>query len=173
MLNIREITPSDLAVIVEVDPYVPIAARTFSAPIGAVFYRVGNFETSLVEVPIDPLTGTVRGIKLVCIDRVGTAIDDRALPLQQGLPVAAQESIPQWRQDENREVTAVLTEDRLVIDWSNGQQLDTKAVHGRLSFLIGGGALLGAVIESLTKAEHQSLLAHMPSAVPTPVSPSS
>jgi hypothetical protein len=79
MLSICEIKPSDLAVSIEVDPYVPIAVRTFSAPIGAVFYRVGNFETSLVEVPIDPLSGTVRGIKLVSLDRDGTSIDDCTL----------------------------------------------------------------------------------------------
>lgn len=174
MLNIREIKPSDLAVSVEVDPYVPVAVRTFSAPIGAVFYRIGNFETSLVELPIDPLSGTVRGIDVVSIDRVGTALDDIALPLLKGLPVVAQESIPEKRYyDEKREVIVALADDRLVIDWSGGQQLDTKSVHGRLCFLIGGGALLGAVVESLSQVELQSLLAHMPSASPTPDSPSS
>jgi hypothetical protein len=171
MMSIREIKPSDLAVSIEVDPYVPIAARTFSAPIGAVFYRVGNFETSLVEMPIDPLSGTVRGIKVVSLDRVGTSIDDSALHLLQGLPVVTQESIPQKRQDEQREVTVALADGRLVIDWSEGQRLDTKAVHGRLTFLIGGGALLGSVIESLSQAEQQALLVHMPSAAPTPNSP--
>jgi len=168
MLNIREIKPSDLVVSVEVDPYVPIAVRTFSAPIGAVFYRIGNFETSLVEVPIDPLSGTVRGVKVVSLDRVGTFIDDSALPLLRGLPVVAKESIPLKRQDEQREVTVALDDGRLLIDWSEGQQLDTKAVHGRLTFLIGGGALLGAVVESLSQAEQQALQVHMPSATPTP-----
>lgn len=57
MLNIREIKPSDLAVSIEVDPYVPVTVRTFSEPLGAVFYRVGNFGTSLVEVPIDRCPG--------------------------------------------------------------------------------------------------------------------
>lgn len=171
-MNIREIKPSDLLVSVEVDPYVPIAVRTFSAPIGAVFYRVGNFETSLVEMPIDPLSGTVRGVKVVSLDRVGASIDDSALQLLQGLPVVTQESIPQKRIDEQREVTVALADGRLVIDWSEGQQLDTKAVHDRLCFLIGGGALLGAVVESLSQAEQQALLVHMASATPTPDSPS-
>jgi hypothetical protein len=168
MLNICKIKPSDLAVSVEVDPYVPITVRTFSAPIGAVFYRVGNFETSLVEVPIDPLSGTVRGVKVVSLDRVGTSIDDGVLPLFQGLPVVPQECIPEKRQDEHREVTIAVADGRLVIDWSGGKQLDTKAVHGRLSFLIGSGELLGAVVESLSQAEQQSLLAHLPSAAPAP-----
>jgi hypothetical protein len=171
MLYIREIKSSNFDVNVEVDPYVPVAVRTFSAPIGAVFYRVGNFETSLVEVPIDPLSGTVRGVKVVSLDRVGTSIDDSALQLLPGLPVVTQESIPQKRQDEHREVTVALDDERLVIDWSEGQQLDTKAVHGRLSFLIGGGALLGAVVESLSQAELQALFLHIPGAIPTPDSP--
>jgi hypothetical protein len=162
MLKIREIKPSNLVVSVEVDPYVPLAVRTFTAPIGAVFYRVGNFETSLVEVPIDPISGTVRGIKVVSIDRVGTSIDDSKLTILHGLPVTAQESIPQKRQDDQREVSIVLVGDRLVINWSGGQQIDTKAVHGRLSFFIGSGALLAAAIEFLTQAEQQALQAHLP-----------
>ncbi len=165
MLGISEIKQSELAVRVEVDPYVPIAVRTFSEPMGAVFYRVGNFETSLVELPIDPTSGTVRGVKMVLFDRVGTSFDDSTLSLVQGLPVVAQESIPQQRQDEKRDILVTLTGSRLVIDWSGGQRMDTKAMLGRLGFLIGGGALLGAVVESLSQTEQQSLLAHMPKAV--------
>lgn len=173
MLSIIQVKPSDLAVSVEVDPYVPIAVRTFSAPIGAVFYRVGNFETSLIEVPIDPISGTLRGIKVVSIDRNGAKIEEGKLAVLQGLPVADQESIPQKRQDDQREVAVSLDGDRLVIDWSGGQKLDTKAEHGRLSFFIGGGVLLAAAIELLTIGERQSLLTHMPSALPHPNSPSS
>ncbi|SKB09673.1 hypothetical protein SAMN02745166_05172 [Prosthecobacter debontii] len=163
MLYIDKIKASDLPVSVEVDPYVPIAVRTFSAPIGAVFYRVGNFDTSLVELPIDPISGAVRGIKVVCLDRVGTAIDETALSEVHGLPITAKESIPQKRQDDQRDVAATLIGDRLLIDWSGGQKLDTKAVHGRLSFFIGDGSLLAAAVESLTSEERQSLLPHMPS----------
>lgn len=164
MLSISEIKQSELATIVEMDPYVPIAVRTFSEPIGAVFYRVGNFKTSLVELPIDPKSGTVRGVKLVIFDRVGTSFDDSTLPLVPGLPVVAQEAIPQQRQDEKRDILVTLSGSRLVIDWSGGQLIDKKAVLGRLGFLIGGGALLGAVVESLSQAEQHSLLAHMPKA---------
>ncbi|MFQ3582058.1 MAG: hypothetical protein SNJ49_09150 [Chloracidobacterium sp.] len=174
MLIISEIKSSNLAASVEVDPYVPVTVRTFSEPIGAVFYRVGNFETSLVEVPIDPLSGTVRGIKLVSLDRVGADFDDSAFAVLQGLPITSQESIPPKRYvDDHREVTVSLAGDRLVISWSGSQQIDTKSVHGRLSFLIGSGFLLGAVIECLSQAEQQSLCVHLPSAVPeTASSPS-
>lgn len=172
MLNITKIKPSDLAVSVEVDPCVPIAVRTSSTPIGAVFYRVGNFETSLVEIPIDPISGTVRGIKVVSIDRVGTEIEEHKLTLLDGLPVVAQESIPQKRQDDQREVLFSLEGDRLVVDWSGGREPDTKAAHGRLCFFIGGGVLLAAAIGPLTVDEQKSLSAHEPSALPRPGSSS-
>ncbi len=171
MLSIREIKPSNLTVSVEVDPYVPVAVRTFSSPIGAVFYRVGNFETSLVEVPIEPITGIIRGIKVVSIDRLGATIDESKLIVFQGLPVVTQESIPRKRQDDQREVAVALDGDRLVIDWSGEESIDTKAVHGRLSFFIGGNTLLAAALDSLTQAERQSLLAHLRSASPTFDSP--
>ena len=161
MLKITEIRQSQLPVVVEVDPYIPIAVRTFTAPIGAVFYRVGNFDTSLVEVPIDPNTGIVRGIKLVSLDRVGSGVRDEQLPTEHGLPVVAPESVPTKRLDEAREVTVSLVGSRFFVDWSNGQQIESKATLGRMTFFLGGGTLLGAVIENITEAEVQQLEAHL------------
>lgn len=161
MLTIREIKPSDLETSVEVDPYVPIVVRTFATPFGAVFYRVGNFETSLVEVPIDPSSGTVRGIKLISLDRIGIAVDESKLPQILGLPITVRESIPDRRREDHREIKVALLEDRLVVEWTSGEQVDTKSVHGRLAFLMGGGTLLGAVIDSITPEERQLLVPHL------------
>ena len=161
MLTIRKIEPSDLTVSVEVDFYVPIKARTYSEPFGAVFYLVGNFNTSLVEVAVDPSSGTIRGLTLVLADRLGAATAEVALTVVPGLPVASQVSIPDRYARDHREVEVALVGDRLFIDWSEGRQADTKAVHGRISFLIGDSALLGAVIETLTNAELEVLTPHI------------
>lgn len=108
---------------------------------------------------------------MVSLDRVGTSFDDSSLILLQDVPVVAPESIPLNRYvDDKREFTVALADGRLVIDWSGGERIDSKSVHGRLSFLIGSSALLGAVVESLSQAEKQSLLAHLPK---TPAAPDS
>ncbi len=161
MLEIVAVHPSDLPVIVTVDPYIPIVARTFSSPIGAVYYRVGNFATSLVEVPIDPVDGTVRGIKLVTLDRTGSVIDEVGLRCHPGLPVVAPECLPASRLDESREVSVSLLGNRCLIDWSNGDKVDSKATHGRMTFFLGGAALLGAAIEQLTESETRQIAIHL------------
>jgi hypothetical protein len=164
MLQVSHIREINAPVEVEVDPYVPLAVRTFTAPIGAVFYRVGNFETSLVEMPIDPMTGVVRGIKVVSIDRVGQCINDVALPTSHGLPVVPVECIPAKRHDDRQDVSVSLVGNRFFIDWSNGRQIEMRVSHGRLTFFIGNGQLLGAAIESVSESESQQLRQHLPSA---------
>jgi len=163
MIKISEIRPSKLPVSVEIDPYIPLVVRTFTAPIGAVFFRVGNFDTSLVEVPIDPNSGLLRGIKLVSIDRVGSGIADDHLLAIDGLPVVSSESIPTNRQDDRQEVAVRLMENRFFLDWSNGRSVESKATHGRLTFFIGMGTLLGAAIEKVTENEAQQLRQHLTS----------
>lgn len=164
MLRITRIEQSELPVSVEVGPYLPLVVRTYTAPIGAVYYRVGNFDTSLVELPIDPNSGLVRGIKLVSLDRVGSGVCDEKLPAEQGLPVVTLESLPTKRFDETREVTVSLIRCRFFVDWSSGQQIDLKAMHGRMTFFLGGGMLLGAAIEQITEDEARQLDAHLQSA---------
>jgi hypothetical protein len=167
MIKISDIRPSNLPVSVEIDPYVPLAVRTFTAPIGAVFFRVGNFDTSLVEVPIDPISGLIRGIKLVSIDRVGFGVADGHLPAVEGLPVVASESVPTKRQDEKQEVTVSLMGNRFYLDWSNGRQIESKATHGRMTFFIGSEVLLGASIEDITESEAQQLRKHLVTVTPS------
>jgi hypothetical protein len=164
MLKISKIKPSELPVAVEVDCYVPLAVRTFTSPIGAVFYRVGNFDTSLVEMPIDPTSGIVRGLKLVSIDRLGIPIEDGNLPSLEGLPVVDAQSIPAKRDDDKQEVSVSLIANRLFIDWSNGRTIESKASHERMTFFIGGGVLLGAALEGVTRSEAQQLERHLPTA---------
>ena len=151
----------EIPILIELDPYIPIAVRTFSRPIGAVFYRVGNFKTSLVEVPIDPATGTIRGIKLISLDRVGGAFFDAAVPTREGLPIVALEDVPETRRDDNREVSVKLDESRFLIGWSNGRTADTRIRQGRLTFFIGENLLLGAVIEGMDESEKQKLGEHL------------
>jgi hypothetical protein len=115
MLRISRLKSTDLSIFV-VDPYVPIAARTYTVPIGAVFYRVGNFQTSLVEVPIDPMTGLIRGLKVVFIDRVGAVIDASKHTAIQGLPAVARDAIPNRLHDDPREVAVALDHDQFIVD---------------------------------------------------------
>jgi hypothetical protein len=163
MLNIQEAISLDVPTIVEIDPYIPIAVRTYETPIGAVFYRVGNFDTSLVEIPIDQFTGTLRGIKVVSIDRVGIGINDVDLPVSDGLPTVPTDEIPQRRIDDRQEVAVSLVGTRFFIDFGSGRVPTMAFRHRRLTYLVAEGLLIGAVVDSLTDIERNQLITHLSS----------
>ena len=48
---------------------------------------------------------------------------------------------------------------RFFVDWSNGQQIESKATLGRMTFFLGGGTLVGAAIENITETEALQLQA--------------
>ena len=158
VLKIQSIQTVDFQVTVQVDPYVPLEVRTYSKPLGAVFYRVGNFKTSLVELPIDPTSNMIRGFDLVRIDRVKPFIDDQCWPTKVGLPVVNLETVPRHGLlDEVRDISVSLVENRFVIDWSNGCEIEFKTSYGRLTFFIGRDMLLGAAVENLKAFEAEQL----------------
>jgi hypothetical protein len=156
-LKIDSVAELDVDVEIEVDPYLPIVARTSTAPLGAVFFRVGNFETSLVEIDIEPSTRIIRGISAVSLDCVGKVFALNNLPRKKGLPVVAEDALPANRVDELRKVRASMLEGVLVLDWSDGETPQYVTEHTGLGFVVGAGVLIGAVFSELS-AEQRSLL---------------
>lgn len=161
-LEIDSATQVDARLDIEVDPYLPIAVRTYTAPLGAVFYRVGNFETSLIEIGIDPSTRVVRGVKAVSLDRVGKVFEWNNLPRRQGLPVVAEAALPADRVDDLREICANLSGSVLVLDWSQGEPPQYLVEHAELAFAVGDRGLIGAVISGLSEEQQALLKEHLP-----------
>lgn len=161
MLQIDQVLPSELPIVIKTDRHIPIAVKTFDNPIGAVFYRTGNFRTSLIEIPIDPLSGLLRGIKIVSIDRVGSNVSHHISPVEQGLPRVVKECIPDRILDEKQEVSVSLLDGCLFVDWSNGRQIQSKSIHKKLAFLMGGGGVLGALIDGLAEEELSHIEWHL------------
>src|SRR5436305_719815 len=111
--------------IVEVDPYVALSFKTYPEVLpGARYFRIGNFDTSLLEIGIDPSLFAIRSVCLVSFDKV-LARDQTCeqLGVQEvlGLPMVSLASLPGNRIDEQCDFGVCLCDDSFVIDWSQGE----------------------------------------------------
>jgi len=162
MLRVNDCVSMPTPPVVEVGDEISLIARTTPSPVEPVLYRVGDFKTSLVEIPIDPQTGAVRGIRLVNIGRASRTFAWEKIERKVGLPVLAKEDVPSSPLDETRDLNVGLVGDAFIVDW--GAPLAGKwelLGQGRLHFLIGDGMVQGAVISNLAPNEVESLKLHI------------
>lgn len=143
---------------VTIDPYIPLIARTYEAPIGAVIWRTGNFKTSLVEIAMEPESGIVRGLKLV-LGECNTPASFRLGPeVVQGLPVVRGDHVPSRMSEECRDLNISISEGNIFIDWCLGGKIDQIFTSDRLSFYVGNNELLGASVGRITPDEKKAFL---------------
>lgn len=74
--------------LLQIDEYVPIRFRTYHEQIGAVYLRLGNGSTQLLELIIAPRVGVVRGATATMVDTFSPwpafeplTISDASLPI--------------------------------------------------------------------------------------------
>jgi hypothetical protein len=108
------------------------------------------------------MSGVIRGVTLVNIDSVRELKGTITLPEQIGLPMIAPDCCPDNRIDERRNVEVSLTEDSILIDWSENNPPLYKVSYERLSFTIGEGDYVqGVVVSELTPQESQAFNRHL------------
>ncbi len=85
---------------VEMDGFVPLSFRCLGAPNVPIYWRTGNFDTSLLEIGLHPITGAICSVTVTSIDPSGflaarSGLDDvrRTLP---GMPFC---DIAAWPSD--------------------------------------------------------------------------
>lgn len=161
MLQIVRSTMLNVPLDVEVDEYIPLAVRTYSEPIGAAIHCVGNSTTSLVEIAIDQFHGTIRGFKVVSIDRLGPRLVADGLPESEGVPIVAKECVPERIREEVREFSVCLHGDDFHVNWSDGQPPDSTIRFDRLTFYLNRNLLIGVSIADLTGIQVSNLLEHL------------
>lgn len=101
------------------DGYVPVDIRFEGSFVWPPYYwRTGDFERSLIEIGVDPQTGTICKVVVVCIgdlENEGSAGNKLTSEAVNGLPCA---NLAIWadertRVDENMKVSTTLGKDRL------------------------------------------------------------
>ncbi len=165
MLTIASATQMDAPCIVDIDPYVPLAFKTYPEVLpGACYFRIGNFRTSLLEIGIDPSSLIIRSICLVSLDKVRECSQLHALcGLDEtvGLPVVDAGSFSGARIDEYRDFSVFLKDDSFVIDWSDERFLSNVIRFQRVSFCLAGDELRRIIFNGLSSAEVALLTKHL------------
>ncbi|MFB0825965.1 hypothetical protein ACEU07_11825 [Chromobacterium violaceum] len=89
---------------------------------GGVYWRLGNFESSLVEIEVDKDSGVIASFSLVMFDSLMGGIPNLNIPLRKevGVPLFPLES---WQGemflDEKAEIQVFFESDALMVAWSN------------------------------------------------------
>jgi hypothetical protein len=165
MLNISSSVEIDVPCIVEIDPYVPVAFKTYPEVLpGARYFRIGNFRTSLLEIGIDPTSLVIRNICLVSLDRVCEWEKLSTLNMVEktvGLPVVDGASFIGDRVDENQSFCVCLKDDSFIIDWSDSERLSSIVRFQRISFCLTGDSLRRIIIHDLSESETILLSEHL------------
>lgn len=71
----------------EVDDFVPLLLKADTNPIGANFYRIGDFKTTLVEIYVHPDSLEFRGLKIVLVNSIVANLPQMNVDEVPGIPV--------------------------------------------------------------------------------------
>ena len=160
-MRIDDICPT-AAVEIECDGYTPLVARFggYSGPISWApkYWRTGNFERSLLEIGVNPLSGEVCAIDLVAIDKFRDKLTLNIQPCSEtGIPVT---SLSQWSDDlktidVKQEIIGSLVDRELTVIFGEAESAICKEVTcGRFAFFLDGLTdLRGFRVKELTPSE--------------------
>lgn len=157
MLEIVCAMPSVFPGTIEVDPYIPLSFRTYDDVLpGPKYYRLGNFQTSLLEIAVDADSSLVRGLCLVSCDRLAPGnrpIDLCARHVEWGLPMVCSGFLLENRRDCRHELNVALANGNFVIDWGCDDVADLSIRYDRVSFYVVDFKLCRIAFNHLTEEE--------------------
>lgn len=140
---------------IEVDEYVPLRFRSYENTLGVKYIRLGNFNSSLLELLIDPNSMTVRGFTLTSFDVTHLPKENKALSRVDGLPVIA---IPggfigpsdAQRIDIKKALSVGFGDDFVEIDLDGQSDAQRVVAFGNAEFYINSDELIGIRVVGLT-----------------------
>ncbi|MEO0870794.1 MAG: hypothetical protein AAFY19_02375 [Pseudomonadota bacterium] len=161
MLKTLKISNQCFDVKVEIDDYVPLSVFTYDKPLGAMFYRLGNFDTSLIEIAVDPESGALRGFTVVSVDQrfEGQA---SAARLETGVPIADLSAFAHHDiLDDPEPFSLGLQGNNALVTMRDFENSDTIAVCGDLKFYLHLGTLVGLAVENLSRRSVMIISDHL------------
>lgn len=158
---------NDIQVKFEFDEYIPFSVATHEGLLGAKYLRLGDFERNLLEIMLDPISFTVRGLTLVCFSKLHVPMELRELPVQTGLPVVdlLNSELTELAEKPWAELKANFTLgiglNFLELDLFEIVDADNIIRQGQLEFYCRGKALIGLRLNGLLDNEIAALQEHM------------
>ncbi|WP_275789006.1 hypothetical protein [Pararhizobium gei] len=161
MLKILEVANKTFETSVETNDYVPLSVVTYNRPLGAKFYRAGNFDTSLIEIAVDPESGALRGFSVISFSErfEGQMNAGRVVP---GIPVTDLSRFSQSDViDDLAPFSLGLLGNTAVVAMTDFEISDTIAVCGDLKFHLSMNTLAGLTIENLGERDVVRISEHL------------
>ena len=165
MLEITDVAHVDLPCIIEVDPYLPLSFKTFDDVLpGARYFRLGNFDRSLLEIAIDPSSFVIRGAYLVVFDQVlahAELVAAEPTSERLGLPVVKSVGLVGDPTDQVCDFSVHLADSVFSIDWAGSRRLTDVIRYASVSFFLSGCHLLRIAFGGLDNLQMQTLEEHL------------
>ncbi|CAN7598263.1 hypothetical protein [Acidovorax sp. Leaf78] len=149
---------------IEVDEYIPLRFRSYEGALGVNYLRLGNFDTSLLELLIEPSAMAVRGFNLTSVDAIHEPRAKENLSKREGLPIIR---LPEdlhgpfgaQRFDIKQNFSVGLAKNFLEIDFGNISHAQYVAVAGSVEFYVGSIGMAGLRVVNLPENDISSLKA--------------
>ena len=146
---------------VEIDEYVPLRMRSYSRKCDVpIALRTGNFDTSILEFDVDPMTCGLHGVTLVCFDQLAPVWETGVLPTERGLPVVMMPGRNEFegpdhalRFDRNGAFAVGIGVDFIEVDFA-GLSSSTKIIeNGQAQFYLRENQLTGLRVSGLSSKQ--------------------
>ena len=150
-----------------IDEHVPISFRSYSGLLGAKYLRVGNFQTTLLECLLDPISYTIRGITLISFDKIHVPCEPEITLESFGLPIVdvAKSDLNVLVEARKAEVfcqvSVGIESNFLEIDFSEIKNANRKINCGRVQFFLKDEELSGVRFMNLAIGEISILQKHI------------
>lgn len=159
MIKVTDLyTPDNALCTIEIDEYVPLRFRSYDRLLGVNYVRLGNFNTSLLELLIDPNSSVIRGFTLTSFDKTHELRPLDRQPVRSGLPKIETEETGN-RIDLRCDVSVAFEDYEIDVVWN---QIPPSEIvkFGRAIFVIGENELVGIRVIDLTQEEVAILKTH-------------
>lgn len=81
------INNDEIKTAINFDKHVPFSLTTWNKLLGAKYLRLGDFEDNLLEIMLDPISFVMRGLTLVCFNKIHQPKNLSVFSEEVGLPV--------------------------------------------------------------------------------------
>ncbi len=149
---------------IEIDGCVPIRFRSYQGTIGAKYIRIGDFQTSLLELVLGSNEAVIRGLTLSLFEVVHEPEALGGVAMASGLPLVKLPADAKFkgspyapRLDIGATLSVGLGKDFAEVLISEAEHVDTLLCHGRIGFMLNAGLLTGIRVPDLTPVEVDTL----------------
>jgi len=147
--------------LIEVDEYVPLRFRTQERPLGAKYLRLGDQSRALLELLIDPLVGTLRGLTITSFESLSTwpKIEVQG-EMSQGLPVFGFSWENKNRIESGVRFSVATDGDDVLVFWRDVEECNAAVFSGRVQFLTVADKLAAVRFQGLSSAQMLVFASH-------------